>query len=163
MSGLLYSEYGRSNPEIQKFQNMLNQNKGGYRVDERGIKNILNVRNQIDQKLQAMQNGQLYYPTVRQIKGTVVDVDSFPYTRMSRNDVFGETSTVWEREAGWHPIMQGCNTPIIESSVVPPPQLCYQTSCTLTQPCIPKYLQAHSSSAKMETMLNNQCLEYLYQ
>ena len=123
----------------------------------------MNVRNQIQQKVQAMQNGQLYYPTIKQIKGTVVDVDSYPYTRMSRSRVFDDYSTVWEREAGWHPLFNTCNQPVIEFTPAPQPALCYQTSCNQVQPCIPQYLEKFNDAHKMETMLNKQCLEYLYQ
>ena len=160
MSGVLYNEYGRNtNMIIRNYQDILNKNTGGYRTDERGIKNILNVRNQIEEKVQAMQNGQMYFPTIKQIKGTVVDVDSYPYTRMSRSNVFDDFSTVWEREAGWHPLINTCNQPVIESAVPSPVRLCYQTPCNQVQPCTPPY----NITRKIETTVNKQCLDYLYQ
>jgi hypothetical protein len=157
--GFLLDEYNRNNVRLQNINDVINKNTGQYRTDERGMQNIMNVRNQINEKLHAMQSGKLYYPTIPQMKGTLVDVDSYPYTRMSRSNVFDEVSTVWERESGWHPQFNSANQPVRQYEVEIPPKLCYQTDCNIIQPCI---YNESPDGLRTQTMLNNRCFSYLF-
>jgi len=116
--------------------------------------NILNVRSQIAQKIQAKP----YYATSNTVKRTVDDMDHFPYNRFYRGQYWREKPVVFEREAGYRKRHDNCYKPKFDYIPDPKPNHCFEGPCSVVYPCYPQYLRKYADKNELEVMLNKTCV-----
>lgn len=113
--------------------------------------NIHTVRSQIDKKL----SGYHYAPSIKPILN---DMDHHPYTRYFRGVYYHPNPVIIEREAGWRPEKQPCNSLQIPPKKDRTPRHCYQNACSTVFPCYPEYLEKESDKPLLDTLLNRACI-----
>lgn len=123
------------------------------------MNNIENVRKMIRYK----QSNTPFYGTTHQAGSVVTDVDHFPYSRYYRGVYYSDKPVVFEREAGWRPIREGCYKISVppdeqESKSSFYPNHCWASACSTVYPCYPEYLQKFSDKELLDTILNRGCI-----
>ena len=117
--------------------------------------NVNNVRAQIAKK----KDSSPYYATLGQSSQVLTDYDTFPYPRYFRGIPQSSQPIVAEREAGWRIRHDECyrvdQDPTKEKWNYP--NHCFESSCSVTFPCYPEYLQKQADRGQLNVILNKTC------
>jgi len=116
--------------------------------------NIEFVRKQIAMKTST----QPYFANGESVDNVVTDMDHHPYTRWFRGVYYYPDPIVIEREAGWRPRQDSCYQVIMPPQPSFEPHHCFETPCTTTFPCYPKYLTKYADKEALDVMINNACI-----
>ena len=117
--------------------------------------NIKNIRELIKQK----KSYHPHFATINNAAFVLTDYDTFPYPRWWRGVTGLSEPVVAEREAGWRRRHDNCYKLTKNySENVQYPNNCFQSSCSTTYPCYPKYLQKISDKKELDIMLNANCV-----
>jgi len=114
-------------------------------------RNIENVRIQIEKK----KGLEPYYATAEKCEGVVTDYDIFPYTRFFRGVWNSSEPIVAEREAGFYNKKKTARLEYLNLQAVndpPPPNHCFQSSCSTVRPCHPK-----AERDELHSVYDNSC------
>jgi hypothetical protein len=91
------------------------------------------IQNEINRKKYS--NGP-YYPNNNLIYSVRTDVNEFPYKRFFRGKMNDLNPNVWEREAGYSPIISKIDTiNKVDQSLLLGPNTCFQVPCSTIFPC----------------------------
>jgi len=94
--------------------------------------NVNNIQKMICRKMTSSP----YYANGESVKGSLTDMDHFPYTRFFRGVSYFPSPVVMEREAGWRPVNNQC----YKNQLLPPiktsSQNCYSSACSTIFPCM---------------------------
>lgn len=77
-----------------------------------------------------------FYATQELAQSVLTDMDEFPYFRFFRGEYNKPYPVVFEREAGFRPINEGCR-PLLPPPAKCEPAYCWQSPCSTTFPCRP--------------------------
>lgn len=124
--------------------------------------NVKNIYEQIINQKAYQDGSSLYFPCTDRIKGTITDMDHFPYSREFRYQIFSQNPAVWAREAGWRPTYNNCYNPKVKSFFAPEPKFCFQAPCSTVFPCTPEYLQIHGEKPEFDIALPKNCNVHNY-
>lgn len=118
--------------------------------------NVFNVLKQIEIKKQDSP----YLATLAQSRQVHTDFDVFPYNRWFRGQPTSSQPVVAEREAGFRVLQDDCYkcndcSGVCESKY---PNHCFQSACSTTYICNPKYLNKYSDKEQMELLLHDDCI-----
>jgi hypothetical protein len=92
------------------------------------------IESQIRQKVHSVG---AYFPDPELIFQTKTDVNVFPYQRFFRGQIDSTSPRVWEREAGFSPIITSRDTKNdVNQSVTQKSTTCFQLPCTTILPCV---------------------------
>lgn len=116
--------------------------------------NIKSVRNLIKMK----QSSDPFYATGNQVTNTITDIDHFPYTRYYRGVYNSSKPVVFEREAGWRPLHNGCYTANFPNKQDAYPNHCFASACSTVFPCYPEYQVRYADSEALAIQLNSACI-----
>jgi hypothetical protein len=82
------------------------------------------------------------------------DTDVFPYTRYFRGEYKADNAIIYEREAGWHPVVNNAyQVPLVKEEVKLYPNHCFQTAPSTTFPCYPEYQRKYADKDAMAIQL----------
>jgi len=92
------------------------------------------IKLEIEKKKQS----QPYYPDPQLIFQVKTDINEWPYQRYFRGKKDSDRPVVWEREAGYSPILTSINTKnqVNENTLFA--NCCFQIPCSTILPCNPK-------------------------
>lgn len=99
-----------------------------------------------------------YYASGDTVAGVVTDQDHFPYTRYFRGVSYHPDPIVFEREAGWREIRNGCYQVRKPYQKGPYPNHCFASACSVVYPCYPEYQQKFSDKNFLDITLNKACI-----
>lgn len=92
------------------------------------------IKNEIFKKINS--NGP-YFPSNELIFNTHTDMDEFPYRRFFRGKAHDYNPNIFEREAGYSPIITKIDTTNkVDQSLLIGPSTCFQLPCSTISPCV---------------------------
>jgi hypothetical protein len=92
------------------------------------------VQREIQKKLNSFHP---YYPTTQSIFHIKTDMNTFPYQRFFRGQRDSYHPIVWDREAGFSPIIANLDTQnLVSPALETKSTTCFQIPCTTVLPCI---------------------------
>lgn len=117
--------------------------------------NIQSVREQI-----AMKNNYCnpFYATMDNAMSNLTDQDVFPYSRYFRGEYDKDYPIVFEREAGWRPRKDRCYKLECPGGRDFYPNHCFETACSIVQPCYPEVLRTYEHQELLNQILNQNCI-----
>lgn len=116
--------------------------------------NIEYIRSQIALK----QSNKPYFATNNTVTHMITDMDHHPYTRNFRGVYYYPEPIVFEREAGYRKIENGCYDLVIPPQQDEEPKHCFEAACSIQYPCYPEYLQKFADKEALDVMLNRACI-----
>ena len=132
-----------------------------HRMTSDQLTPIVNERNvtSVRKMIHAKQNYcKPYYANMDTVAGVLTDQDHFPYTRYFRGVSYHPDPVVFEREAGWREVKNGCYEVRNPRQTVPYPNHCFESACSTVYPCYPSYLQKFSDQSALDVQLNKACI-----
>jgi hypothetical protein len=76
-----------------------------------------------------------YVPNSMSIFEVKTDVNIFPYNRFFRGDRFSSQARIWEREAGWSPLIETIKQDEKINMSLLDQRSCFQIPCSTILPC----------------------------
>jgi hypothetical protein len=99
-----------------------------------------------------------YFANNNTIRSSITDMDHQPYQRFFRGVYYYPDPVIFEREAGYRPINNGCYDVIAPPVPEEDPEHCFEVACSTILPCRPAYLTKYSDRDKLDVMINKGCI-----
>lgn len=97
--------------------------------------------------LEKINSQSTYIPGAETIFRVKTDVNIFPYNRFFRGDRFSSTPRIWDREAGWSPLIETIEEDYrANMSLLGDAGACFQIPCSTILPCTTNQYQPSTLS-----------------
>ena len=116
------------------------------KLNERSIES---VRRAIGRKV----SGMPYLANNNTVKSSITDMDHQPYERFFRGVYYYPDPIIFEREAGYRPVINGCYNSVAAVQSDEDPKHCFESACSTIFPCRPS-----ADAEKNELAINNECI-----